>query len=231
MFQIFESLEEPRREGFVLCRVRDSCHLVSLRGPHGTRCRGVAAPVASGGRRRTPVRQPHICRTLVRAESKVDRVSQQPVERPLRKLHLCDERRCNPMIASAGPRERLERRVMSDEWSNLGCDAVELRLTEAGADLAGEDELTELGGPFRKVAKEQRTEMISRLTRLGPSTDDELLGLNKLQLLPARMPLARVIGGGGVFGTMPSHPRRRAVARRRIPPPVLLTIRRSDLEP
>src|SRR5262249_3492190 len=77
-------------------------------------------------------------------------------------------------------------------------DAGELGLVEARSDVADVHERA-----MFVDAQRQRTEMGARVPRLGPSTDDEFLLVNDLELAPVGSALARLVQRARVLRDQP----------------------------
>ena len=113
-------------------------------------------------------------------QTQVDGLPQKSVARPLREPDLRDEVRPHP-VRSLHRLERIREGTSRDRARvEERRQPIERLLIEAGANRAGPTEGTR---PV-VIADEQRTEMLARLPRLGPTANDELLLSEKLELAP-----------------------------------------------
>src|SRR6185295_10282851 len=131
---------------------------------------------------------PHLTRPLVVAQSEVDGMTQPGVRRPLGELDLRDQLGTDPVRALVGLRPLLERALLRLERLQELHHLCQLLLVEAGAGVAGIDQV----GAFVD-AEQQRAEVRARAARLGPAADDELLLANELQFPPVGRALAGLV--------------------------------------
>src|SRR5260370_27122559 len=122
----------------------------------------VMTPVSS---RRRP---PYVGGVLVVPQALEPRVAQLPVGRPLAEAHLGDEARLDPVHPRSRQVTAIERGLVPLQAGQRRVQAVQGSLVEAGADLAGVDELSVLV----VVAEQTRPEPRPRPLPVGQAADD-----------------------------------------------------------
>ena len=123
-----------------------------------------------------------LARRLVGADAEQPRMAQLAVHRPLDERDLHDDLGPHPVRAQARQPDGLgERRLRDLERVQPRAQIEQQLRVEAGADLAGEDEVVPL-----EVADEQRAQADARALRIGEPADHELLRRLALHLQPVR---------------------------------------------
>ncbi len=132
------------------------------------------------------------------AQAQEHRVPRDSVVGPAGELHLGDQVGTHPVRALVGGRDRGEGALVDLALGEHLPDALQIRLGEAAADVAGVAQARRLAH-----AEQQRAQLRARAARLGPAADDHLLALDQLDLAPLGRALARAIARRAVLGDQP----------------------------
>ena len=125
-----------------------------------------------------------IRRVLVIPQALEPRVTKFPVGGPFAEAHLGDQARPHPVHAGSRQAAAVERRPVLLQAGQPAMQAVQGLPAEAGADLAGVDELM----TRVVVAKQQGAEAGAGSSRIGEAADDEFLAGFALELQPVPRP-------------------------------------------